>query len=316
MSSIVRRMLSGVAGALCMCGLAEVHAAPVTVTHGSTSVTLDFTTIDSPGNAADTTGYGSVAHDYRIMTYELTTDQYNTVAAATTLPNAAAPWTGNQPAAGIKYSEAASFANWLTSGDVTQGAYTISAQSTVTIDRAGAIATYGYGNVFVIPTDDEWYKAAFYDSANDVYFDYGTGSDTTPTPTTGSTNADEAVYRILQVFPSEPLGPAEVNNAGGVSAYGTMAQSGNIAEYIEQIATDTKPRHRGGHYSDGADTNLSSTGLRGSNSSDFSTPSTVGLRMVLLTAEPGGVLIPEPGAASLLAVGATLLLARRGDTHR
>jgi len=299
MSDLIRSVSAVVA----TCVLAALvcppaHAAPITITHGATSLTLDFTAINAAGNAADNTGFGSVAYDYDIMTYEITTDQYNTVANATAVPTANA-WAGDQPAAGIRYYEAAMFANWLTSGDVTQGAYDISAPN-VTIDRASALATYG--EVYVIPTDDEWYKAAYYDPINDIYVDYATGSDTAPTPTTGSTAADEAVYRIAQELSPAPVVPADVDNAGGTSLFGTMGQSGNIAEYVEMVLSDTTPAHRGGHYSDGGSTNLSSAG-RGSNPSAFSNPQTVGLRMVRV--------VPEPGTMTLLAAGAAALFVRR-----
>ncbi len=33
---------------------------------------------------------------------------------------------------------------------------------------------------WVIPSEDEWYKAAYYDGGSDVYYDYPTGSDSVP----------------------------------------------------------------------------------------------------------------------------------------
>src|SRR5690606_22705490 len=46
---------------------------------------LEFVTVGNAGNAADTTGYGSVAYEYRMGTYEVTNAQYveflNAVAA-------------------------------------------------------------------------------------------------------------------------------------------------------------------------------------------------------------------------------------------
>ena len=55
------------------------------------------------------------------------------------------------------------------------------------------------------------------------YCDYATGSDTAPTAVASGTGAGTAVYS--QSFEA---GPADITNAGGLSSYGTMAQSGNV----------------------------------------------------------------------------------------
>jgi formylglycine-generating enzyme required for sulfatase activity len=41
------------------------------------AVTIDWVTVGDAGNAADTTGYGSVSYDYRIGKYEITISQYS-----------------------------------------------------------------------------------------------------------------------------------------------------------------------------------------------------------------------------------------------
>jgi len=73
---------------------------------------------------------------------------------------------------------------------------------------------------YVLPSDDEWYKTAYY-SPDGVYYDYPTGSDTAPTPVAGGTDPGTAVY--LQDLSQ---GPADIDNAGGLSPYGTMGQGG------------------------------------------------------------------------------------------
>lgn len=40
------------------------------------AVTIDWATVGDPGNANDTTGYGAVSYEYRIMKFEFTNDQY------------------------------------------------------------------------------------------------------------------------------------------------------------------------------------------------------------------------------------------------
>ena len=55
---------------------------------GAQAVTMDWVAVGNAGNAADTTGYGSVSEDYQIGTYEVTAGQYteflNAVAATDT----------------------------------------------------------------------------------------------------------------------------------------------------------------------------------------------------------------------------------------
>jgi len=42
----------------------------------ASAVTFDWVTVGNPGNAADNTGFGSVADTYRISRYEVTNAQY------------------------------------------------------------------------------------------------------------------------------------------------------------------------------------------------------------------------------------------------
>jgi hypothetical protein len=80
---------------------------------------------------------------------------------------------------------------------------------------------------YFIASSDEWYKAAFYSPTKAAYNFYPQPDvDITlppPTPVAGGTVG--AVYG--------QAGPADVNNAGGLSAYGTMGQGGNAAEWTE-----------------------------------------------------------------------------------
>ena len=83
-------------------------------------------------------------------------------------------WSGSQPTASSSWYEAAKFANWLTSGNALQGAYGFSDATTFTgVDRATALTTYG--TIYVLPTEDEWYKAAYLKSDGSGYTTYATG---------------------------------------------------------------------------------------------------------------------------------------------
>ena len=273
-----------------------------TITHGATTVTMDFVTVGNPGNAADDavgerpfgvgeTDYGSVGYNYRIGTYDVSVNQWDMVVLADMedllLPSGEG-WLGaDQPASAMTWYDAAMFCNWLTSGDVTQGAYAVNGSGEVTgINRASALATYA--TVYALPTDDEWYKAAYYDGGTSSYYDYPTGSDTAPTGVTGGTLADTAVISD-RVYAE----PADVFNAGGLSPYGTMAQGGNVWEWTESVVPPYEPDNvsgnfgvRGGNYDRDAFRTSTAYGRLDKAWDDVSVAQ--GFRVVALIAPPPG----------------------------
>ena len=87
------------------------------------------------------------------------------------------------------------------------------------------------GARFFIPNANEWYKAAFYDPVNEVYYDYATGSDEIPDLVTSGTAPGSMVLNAI----------APINQAGGQSPFGTMAQNGNMIELDETRYYSTPP---------------------------------------------------------------------------
>jgi formylglycine-generating enzyme required for sulfatase activity len=284
---------------------------------GANAFTMDFVTIGNPNNAADTTGspnpVGSVAYTYNLGKYEVSRDMINKANTAgglgITLPNMTS-YGGNgadRPATGISWYEAATYVNWLNTSTGGTAAYKF-VGGTFQL-WAPTDAGYNANNMFRnsnakfwLPSTDEWYKGA-YGSPGGTWYNFATGSDTNPTAVTGGTNAGTAVYSHTSA-----TGPADITNAGGLSAYGTMAQSGNIHEWME-TATDginnsaaENRDWRGGRWTDGFSTNLNA-------SSRFDSPPTdesatiLGFRVAS---------VPEPSALSLLAIGlGGLALVRR-----
>ncbi len=92
------------------------------------------------------------------------------------------------PAVYISFNQVAQYVNWLTTGNATQGAYTIDAGGAVSgiMSREDILAT---GSLYyLIPTEDEWYKAAYYKPDDSAYSLYAHGLDTVPPKSTdGST---------------------------------------------------------------------------------------------------------------------------------
>ncbi len=153
-----------------------------------------------------------------------------------------------------------------------------------------------HGTVYVIPTEDEWYKAAYYDGGSSVYHDYPTGLDTEPDGIDSSTDTEfDAVFydEYRQDHPND------VDNAGVLSPYGTMGQGGNVWEWNETTSGPSRSV-RGGYW--GSYSISLAASLR-----NFSFPANeyyyIGFRVAQ---------VPEPGTITLLLCGlASLALLRR-----
>ena len=207
---------------------------------GDNTFEIEFVTIGDPGNPADTAGKpnpaGSVDYVYRIGKYEISRNMIEMANIAGGLDITLLDMTNlggngpNQPATGISWFEAATFANWLNSSSGYPVAYKF-VEGDFELWQPGD-SGYDAANPFrnrlahfFLPSSHEWYKAAFYDPQAGVYHHFATGSDTPPTPVASGTAAGTTVYH-------QP-GPAESTQAGGLSPYGTMAQGGNLWEWEE-----------------------------------------------------------------------------------
>ena len=267
--------------------------------------TIDFVNIGNAGNAADTTGYGAVPYEYRVGTYEITQDAI-TKATASGMSNVTArPWTGNQPAANITWYEAAAFVNFLNTNsgktaayDLTfsSGSWSMALWSSEQAWTAGGTNLYRNKDAFYfLPSENEWYKAAYYNPAGTNYFLYPTGSDTAPTAVASGTNAGTAVYNNAASV------PAIVASAGGLSPYGTMGQGGYVWEWNESALDGTNSSssenraQRGGRWS-GPEFGLSSSGQNGNDPTWES--DTIGFRVAS---------VPEPSTYVLVLMGAGAL---------
>ena len=216
---------------------------------------VDFVSISQTNNLADTTGYGAVPYNYRAGTYEISQLQITKATQIGMANVSAGAWTGSQPAANMSWYEAAAFVNFLNTNSGKTAAYnlTFTTNWSMALWSSEQAWTAGGTNLYrnkdayyFLPSENEWYKAAYYNAAGTNYFLYPTTSSSVPTAVGGGTNAGTAVYdRAASV-------PATVDSAGGLSPYGTMGQGGNVFEWNESAfgganssASDVRAR-RGG----------------------------------------------------------------------
>jgi sulfatase modifying factor 1 len=294
-------------------GLTAAHAD--TFGTGDAQFTIDFTTIGNPGNAADTTGYGSVGYTYRIGTYAISQNQIDKATASGLANVTAGAWSGDQPAANMSWYESAAFVNWLNTSKGFQPAYNLTWSGSTwsmalwTVTDAGYDANNLYRNSlakYFLPSENEFYKAAYGKSDGSGYYLYPTASVYAPTAVASGTSAGTAVYNQ-----NWEQGPASVYAAGGLSDYGTMGQGGNIYGWLESTYKGVNDSAIGNREVRGG---LFYHGIGGMQSSSWSSTSRaasdlevdgIGLR-VASVADVGS--IPEPSTYGLFGLGAIGML--------
>jgi formylglycine-generating enzyme required for sulfatase activity len=280
---------------------------------GDDQFQMEFVTIGNPGNAADTTGSpnpaGRVLYNYNIGKYEVSRGMIEKANAAGGLGITLADMSGyggngvNRPATGISWNEAARFVNYLNTSKGYQAAYNFTTSGVNDNITMWGPGQYSGSNqfrhkdaIYVLPSMDEWYKAA-YGSPSGTWYDYANGSNSAPTAVASGTSG--AVYG--------QSGPADITNAGGLSQYGTMAQNGNAREWNESAfdgsndsASESRVLRGGSHvvvnpvhnlgasYRDNTDPTLES--------------SNVGFRVAS---------VPEPSSGLLVLLGLSAVLRRR-----
>jgi formylglycine-generating enzyme required for sulfatase activity len=216
-----------------VCVMAAVNVASADTIQGI--IDMEFVTIGNAGNAGDTRGYGAVDHAYRIGKYEVTAAQWQTINTAAGIGDSGY-WSGNQPVASISWYDAAQFCNYLTSGNKYSGAYKFDNSGNFQgIDRVSSISTYG--TTYVIPTEDEWYKAAYFKPDGSGYSLYANGTSTAPVAGVNS-NYDWAIGS-----------PWTITN-GIPEQNGTFDMMGNVWEWNETLFYGSYRGIRGGSYND------------------------------------------------------------------
>jgi formylglycine-generating enzyme len=276
------------------------------------SAPIEWVTVGSPNATKDDTGFGAVGYEFQMAKYETTNAQYveflNAVAdkedvhglysaSMTSSVHGGIARQGalgsysyslkagmdNNPVNYVTFYDTLRFANWLNNGkgagDTETGAYTLAGGNPVGVVRnAGA-------NIF-LPSEDEWYKAAYYDAASGSFFDYAAGSDTPITCASpgGSPNGASCHGSLRDVG----------SYTASASSYGTFDQDGNVWELLEATGSGASRIMRGGGWVNAV--SYLGSGTRANwNTSSAGEHAAVGFRMAYV--------VPEPSTAMLMMLG-------------
>jgi len=314
------------------------------------AVNIAIVPVGNVDNSADSTGYGAVDYKYNIGKHEVSNTEYaqflNAVATVgdphglyntgmgsgwndiggisrTGSGTGGDPWVyspranrGNRPVNYVSWGDAARFANWLHNGQPT-GAQDATATEDGAYYLNGATSNEDLMAVsresdwqWAIPTEDEWYKAAYHknDGVTGNYYDYPTGRDTAPTaevPTgtdmiNGSANYRDGDFVDTTYWTTE-CGAYDAKPSD--SPYNTFDQGGNVWEWNEAIIGS----YRGYR---GATFDLNEGYLHVSYRHNGGYPTHEDYGVGFRVSE-----VPEPATLSLLALG-SLMFVRKGKGER
>jgi formylglycine-generating enzyme required for sulfatase activity len=312
------------------------------------SISMSYVTVGNPGNAPDPATdsfYGEVDYTYNIGEYDVTDSQYCTflndvdptgantldlyspqgdpefgisvnLGAANGFKYSVINGYASMPVVDVTFWDTLRFANFLDDGSTENGAYTLLGDSPTPSNASTLIAAPqpNSGATVWLPSENEWYKAAYYDPANDTYSAFATQSDTAPGNIIGSgtneANYNNGVYSVTQSYGYEsgtnyltPVG----SFTGSASYYGTYDQSGDAFNWLDTTVDSDYPVLRGGDWY--------YLGDYGTVSSDYRTyayPYSLSVADVYGDVGFRVASVPEPNSIMLMLAGVAGLALMRG----
>ena len=302
----------------------------------ASAITIAWSPVGNPNNASDSTGYGAVGYSYNIGTYDVTNSQYvaflnsnvpggetadplalynsnmsNATYGGITYNSGAASGSmysvmgsnGQNPVNYVTWYDTLRFANWLDNGQVAgmteTGAYTLLGGTPTPSN--GLSITRNAGATVFLPSENEWYKAAYYDPrttaqggppSDSHYWLYGTTSSSTPIASGPTALANHANF--------SPGGPFNLTDVGAytgtTSPYGAFDMAGNVFQWNEALISGSFRGLRGGSFNDNA-TRLQSSARGTLNPTDED--NRFGFRVAST--------IPEPSTAVLAVIACAMM---------
>jgi formylglycine-generating enzyme len=229
-------------------------------------VMIETVPVGNPRNVPDSTGFGAVDYAYRIGEYEVTNAQYvdflnandpqgdNSLGLYNTemtlnsfggveftassphgMKYATKSGRAQKPVTFVSWFDAARFTNWLNNGqrpgETETGAYDLLGGTPIPFNRT---VTRSANARWFLPSEDEWYKAAYYDNngLNGGYWKYPTQGNSPPLNGPPPGDANSANYN------QSPINTDHFDVGSYVaaaSAFGTFDQAGNVSEWTDKL---------------------------------------------------------------------------------
>ena len=276
---------------------------------------------------ADTYGLYNSSMDSSSYGCQITWNSVSSTYDFSGVPSGTAADWANRPVNYVSWYDALRFSNWLTngqgSGDTESGSYDITGggvnSGTVTLPNHAALAA-GTTTKWLLTTEDEWYKAAYYSGSGGTYYDYPTSSDTVPGYVNNDGNLSNDTGTSFADGVTDPGNYATYDGDGGTdgigpdyyrtevgewedsdSPYGTFDQGGNVYEWNEAIIGSCRGLRGGSFLSTGADLRASSR-----HSGYHTYPTVEGYNVGFRVSE-----VPEPATMAILTLGGIGMLRRR-----
>ena len=228
----------------------------------------------------------------------------------------------NRPITYVSWWDSARFSNWMANGQPTgaqssttteNGAYNVNGVTSGSAPGRNTVnPNTSAAPTFYIPTENEWYKAAYYSPVkggvgSPGYYAYATQSDTAPGNTIGS-GANQANYYAGDFAVTQSSSYSASQNyltdvgafTNSESFYGTFDQSANVYQWndLDGLAASGSSRGLRGGYWDIDAFSLSSS------SRVTDVPSNENINFGFRLASPVATPIPEPSTYALLALSA------------
>jgi formylglycine-generating enzyme required for sulfatase activity len=214
----------------------------------------------------------------------------------------------NCPIYDVTWGDAARFVNWLQNGEpigaegprtTETGTYNLNGG---TSNAALMAATRNPGSDWVLPTVNEWYKAAYYSGSgtDGGYWIYPTQSDNEPSNILSSTGTNNANFFNGEA-PTDPLNMLTPVGAFAASpgAYGTYDVGGDVYQWNETPYGGIVRGNAGGGYASDVGTLTSEYVAAGGGPEPTYAGSELGFRVAY---------VPEPGSISMLVAAAAALI--------
>jgi hypothetical protein len=332
-------------------GFATVSILAAIIVGSAHAVTIATVPVGYAGNAPDpATGFGAVPYNYGIGTYDITNAQYaeflnakasvadpyglwNSLMDPSQFEGAISRWGpgpyhysvkpgyANKPVGDVSWFDAVRFVNWLTNGqaggDTESGTYLIANggnnSGTVVVPDATQRLAWATTNSFhwLLPSESEWYKAAYYNAAGSSYYAYPFQSNSQPTALAppGSSNSGN-FYGDGYPNPAYNYdgNGSRLTDVGAypisLSPFGSFDMGGDVFQW-----NDSAMGGRGGYW--GSFPNISAASFN----NYFPFPTYEDPSMGFRVASVGGVPEPSTGLLAALAFG-VFWLGRKRFTRR